>query len=143
MDRRATAPDILNAYLAKVGSREEILEQWAEKKAASGKGKKRSRASAGAKETATKKSRKNGTTTSSGSPPAGAGHFRPPTGSWEDDVTAVDAAEGSEGKVSVFLTWKSGDKTQHPLAQVYKRCPQKVRGMADISNTKADFKTDA
>jgi len=26
----------------------------------------------------------------------------------------------------VFLSWANGHKTQHPLEQVYKRCPQKM-----------------
>lgn len=38
----------------------------------------------------------------------------------------IDACEGTEGSVVVFLTWKGGQKTQHPLVQVYKRCPQKM-----------------
>ncbi len=65
----------------------------------------------------------------SASPPASASkaEFKPPTGSWEDEVVAIDACEGNEGTVVVYLTWKGGHKTQHPLAQVYKRCPQKVR----------------
>jgi chromobox protein 1 len=120
---------MLKAYLAKVGGKELILQQWSEKKAAGGKSKKRGRVSTSANETSAKRGRKNGTTTASATPPAGVkqSEFRPPTGSWEDEVTLIDACEGKEGNVVVFLTWKGGHKTQHPLAQVYKRCPQKVK----------------
>ncbi len=52
--------------------------------------------------------------------------FQPPTGSWEDEVKDIDAAEGDRGEVQVYLTWKNGHKTQHALDIVYKRCPQKV-----------------
>lgn len=122
---------VLEAYLAKVGGKEIILQQWAEKKAiAESKGKKRGRSSTGtgANGTAAKKGRKNGRHPASATPPAGVKEtqFKPPTGSWEDEVVGIDACEGSQGTVIVYLTWKGGQKTQHPLAQVYKRCPQKV-----------------
>ena len=53
--------------------------------------------------------------------------FKPPTGSWEDDVQQIDACEERDGTVSVYLTWKGGQKTQHTRNQVYNRCPQMVR----------------
>ncbi|KAL2069490.1 hypothetical protein VTL71DRAFT_14169 [Oculimacula yallundae] len=123
-----TASGMLNDYLASVGGKELILSAWEEKKAeaaAGKKGKKRGRASTGV-ENGAKRGRK--THPSSGTPPASsfAADFKPPTGSWEDTVVAIDACEGSEGSVVVYLTWKGGYKTQHPLAQVYKRCPQKM-----------------
>jgi chromobox protein 1 len=122
----------LNEYLASVGGKEAILAAWEEKKAdAPKKGKKRARAST-TNENGTNGSTKRGKKSnhpSSASPPASASkaEFKPPTGSWEDEVVAIDACEGNEGTVVVYLTWKGGHKTQHPLAQVYKRCPQKVR----------------
>lgn len=128
--RRETAPEILEEYLAKVGGKESILEQWREKKAA-GKGKKRGRVStaSAANGAPAKRGRKNGSHPAESTPPAGAkeAEFKPPTGSWEDEVVGIDACEGNAGAVVVYLTWKGGQKTQHPLAQVYKRCPQKVR----------------
>jgi chromobox protein 1 len=62
------------------------------------------------------------------SPPASLSErkFQPPTGSWEDAVQNIDACEDHEGNIFVFLTWEGGHKTQHPLEQVYKRCPYKV-----------------
>jgi len=111
-----------------------ILNSWKEKKAASGekKGKKRGRASTGTPQAGangSKRGRRNGNHPANASPPASAkkAEFKPPTGSWEDEVVGIDACEGGEGDVVVYLTWKGGHKSQHPLAQVYKRCPQKVR----------------
>jgi chromobox protein 1 len=75
-----------------------------------------------------KKARKHTNHPASTTPPASLekAAFKPPTGSWEDDVEGIDACEGTDGNVMVFLQWASGHKTQHPLEQVYKRCPQKV-----------------
>lgn len=58
---------------------------------------------------------------------AKATNFKPPTGSWEEDILDIDACEESDRTVKVYLTWKGGQKTQHTLDQVYKRCPQMVR----------------
>lgn len=71
--------------------------------------------------------RRNGVHPGSSTPPASGGEFKPPTGNWEEQIVAIDACEGGEGAVVVYLTWKGGHKTQHPLSQVYKRCPQRVR----------------
>jgi len=117
----------LQDYLAKYGGKDAILQAFEDKKA--GKpSKKRGRASTGATaENGAKRGRKsNGTHPASATPPRGA-DFKPPTGNWEDEVVQIDACEGAEGSVVVYLTWKGGQKSQHPLAQVYKRCPQKVR----------------
>jgi len=126
-----TASKILNEYLDSVGGKEKLMKDWeelqsglTEKKA----GKKRGRPSTGTPQAnGAKKSKKNSATTSM-SPPAGvrAADFKPPTGSWEDDVVAIDACEGKSGDVIVYLTWKGGHKSQHTLSQIYKRCPQKM-----------------
>lgn len=116
-----TADKILAEYLDKVGGKEAILEAYAAKKNKSGEKKKRGRASTGVEPN--KRGRKaNGAAV----PVTTNIEFKPPSGTWEEDVVMIDACEGTEGKVNVYLTWKSGHKTQHPLAQVYKRCPQKV-----------------
>ncbi|KAF7854596.1 hypothetical protein EAF04_010405 [Stromatinia cepivora] len=127
-----TAQDILNAYLESVGGKEHLMDQFWEKKAEAAEkkqGKKRGRPSTGAAtpQTNGKKSRKNGHPSSS-TPPASldSKQFRPPTGSWEDDVVTIEAMEGPNAEVIVYLTWKGGAKSQHPLHQVYKRCPQKM-----------------
>jgi len=105
------------------------LEAFEEKKrlAAEKKSKKRSRTSGGGGN-GSKKAKKNGVHPGSTSPPASLkkGEFKPPSGSWEEEVIGIDACEGNEGSVVVYITWKTGDKTQHPLAQVYKRCPQRM-----------------
>ena len=127
-----TAAVILSEYLESVGGKELILSAWEEKKGevASGKkSKKRGRASTGTPvENGAKRGRKSKSHPSSTTPPSSvaAADFKPPTGSWEDAVVAIDACEGNEGSVVAYLTWKGGHKTQHPLCQVYKRCPQKV-----------------
>jgi chromobox protein 1 len=127
---RETASKILNEYLASVGGKEAILAAYEEKKAAveaGKKGKKRGRVSTGTTQNGGKKSKKNGTHPAEGSPPASSKlGFVPPSGTWEDLVESIEACEGEDGKVVVYLTWKAGAKTQHPLAQVYKRCPQMV-----------------
>ncbi len=129
---RETASAILNEYLASVGGKELILRAWGEKKAqaAAKKGKKRGRPSTGIPKEAngTKKSRKTSAHISE-SPPASAKPFQPPAGNWEEEVIAIDACEGNDKGVIVYLTWKSGHRSQHPLSQVYKRCPQKVIGL--------------
>ncbi|KAA8565992.1 hypothetical protein MFRU_022g00370 [Monilinia fructicola] len=130
-----TAQDILNAYLESVGGKERLMDLYNEKKAEAAEaaekkqGKKRGRPSAGAgtPQTNGKKSRKNGHPSSS-TPPASLEpyQFKPPSGSWEDDVVTIEAMEGPNAEVIVYLTWKGGYKSQHSLHQVYKRCPQKM-----------------
>lgn len=122
-----TASKILNEYLASVGGKDAILEAWQAKKAAK-KGKKRARTSTTGENGTNGAKRGRKTHPASASPPASAtkAEFKPPTGSWEEAVVAIDACEGKEGDVIVYLTWTGGEKTQHPLPQVYKRCPQKM-----------------
>jgi len=121
-----TAPKILEAYLAKFGGKEALMEAWEEKKAS--KGKKRGRASTGGETNETKRGKKNGVHPTDSDAPASfrRAEFKPPSGNWEEAVVGIDACEGTEGSIVVYLTWKGGEKTQHPLHQVYKRCPQKM-----------------
>ena len=92
--------------------------------------KKRGRPSAGTASNA--KRRKNGAAAADAEDsdaPASlqAKQFKPPAGSWEDHVDIVDMYRDEDGALMVYLTWKSGDKTQHAARQAYQRCPQKVR----------------
>lgn len=123
-----SAEEILNTYLESVGGREAILGDHTKKKES--KTKKRGRAATSTKDSKPngKKARTNSQHPASTTPPASLknAEFVPPTGSWEDAVRCIDACEGDEGDVIVFLQWTNGRKTQHPLEQVYKRCPQKV-----------------
>jgi chromobox protein 1 len=127
---RETASKILNEYLASVGGKDQILSLWEEKKAeaAQKKGKKRGRANTNTPQNGTNGAKRSKKAASEDTPPASAkqAEFKPPSGNWEDEVVHIDACEGNEGTVVVYLTWKGGQKSQHPLAQVYKRCPQKV-----------------
>jgi hypothetical protein len=52
--------------------------------------------------------------------------FKPPAGSWEEHVQQIGACEEKDGTISVYLTWRGGQKTRHTLNQVYNRCPQRV-----------------
>lgn len=125
---RETASVILSEYLESLGGKGKLLQEYQEAKAEGSetKGRKRGRSSVGANnEAPAKRGRKSHPASTSPSPAMK--EFRPPTGSWEEDVIAIDACEGSEGNVVVYLTWKGNHKTQHPLSQVYKRCPQRVR----------------
>lgn len=105
------------------------MEKWKEtqeKKANGGKGKKRGRQSALGEDTPTNGSAKKGRKSSPKDKSSSGASFKPPSGSWEDAVVSIDACEGPDGQVMVYLTWEGGAKSQHPLAAVYKRCPQKV-----------------
>lgn len=44
---------------------------------------------------------------------------------WDEAVAEVNACNTTNG-VIIFLTWKNGFQTQHPLEQVFKKCPKKV-----------------
>jgi chromobox protein 1 len=129
-DNLETASKILNEYLASVGGKEQIFAQHEEMMAeeAAKKSKKRGRASSGV-DTPTngaKKGRKSKSHPLDTTPPASDKGFTPPSGNWEEVVEGIDACEGTDGKPIVYITWKTGQKSQHPLAQVYKRCPQKM-----------------
>lgn len=134
-NRRETASKVLNEYLAAHGGKDAIMAAYEEKKAtrldpAGKRGKKRGRQPSGTPNIngTSKRAKKNSIHPRSTSPPASADRadFKVPTGSWEEHVINIDACEGKNGKVNVFLTWKGGEKSQHTLNQVYKRCPQKV-----------------
>lgn len=141
---RDSAPDILKAYHAEEGTRQSILEAWEEDgRPSQKKKKKRGRVSEGVNVSGSaKKAKKNGHPRNS-TPPASAKvkDFEPPQGSWEEEVVEIDAQQGEEGSVLVYLTWRGGQKTSHPLPQVYKRCPQKVRDISDIKVKLANIQT--
>jgi len=119
-----SASEVLNAYYNSVGGRDLILNEKNKKK--------RGRISTGtpnSKANDNKRARNSDARhPRSTTPPASLKNatFKPPTGSWEDDVQGIDACEGTDGQVMVFLQWSNGQKTQHPLHVVYKRCPQKM-----------------
>ncbi|KAI1411042.1 heterochromatin protein one [Hypoxylon sp. FL1857] len=120
---KENATDVLEEYLKSVGGRDKILE---DSKAAM-KTKKRGRPAANTPTNGTKR-RRNSSHPASATPPASSTRtFRPPAGSWEEDVESIDACHDEiSGKLIVYLTWKNGQKTQHDTQIVYKRCPQKM-----------------
>jgi len=93
------------------------------------KSKKRGRTDTATPTSTSKRSRKNGDHPVNSTPPATArqAEWKPPPGSWEDEILDLDACEDEEsGKLMVYLTWKDGHKTQHETSVIYKRCPQKA-----------------
>ncbi|KAK2923441.1 Chromo shadow domain [Fusarium oxysporum f. sp. vasinfectum] len=53
--------------------------------------------------------------------------WSPPSGSWEDEIETIDTCEeNNNGYLTVYLTWKNGQKTKHDMEIIYKKCPQKV-----------------
>lgn len=114
------ANDILEAYLEAHGGEEKILED-SEKGI---KGKKRGRPAASA---AAAGKRRKADHPGDSTPPISTKVWKPPAGSWEDDVDTIDACHDEHsGKLIVYLTWKNGQKTQHETKVIYQRCPQKV-----------------
>lgn len=125
-----TATEIVEEYYNSIGGREYVHDQ-ASKALEQTKNppRKRGRTSSGAAAAAMAPKGKRGKTQKhpkNTSPPASQSNFKPPSGSWEEDVKAIDACEGTNGDVHVYLTWRDGHRTQHPLDMVYKRCPQKM-----------------
>ncbi|KAJ6439188.1 NACHT domain-containing protein [Purpureocillium lavendulum] len=56
-----------------------------------------------------------------------AAEWTPPAGSWEDEIDSITGFDDENGgKLTVYLAWKNGKKTQHPTAVVYGKCPQKM-----------------
>lgn len=115
---------MVEEYFESLGGREKVMtSNKTGKKAESKKRGRQSNVGASASTKKAKTTRKSVTRSATPEEPA----FQPPSGSWEDEVKAIDAAEGAQGQVQVYLTWRDGHKTQHPLDVCYKRCPQKVR----------------
>ncbi|KAG7123457.1 Chromo domain-containing protein 2 like [Verticillium longisporum] len=119
------APEIIAEYYKSVGSRAMILEESRKGKET----KKRGRPASSTPASSSKRARKSRDHPSDSTPPASAtaNTWKPPSGSWEDDVTTIDACEDEEtGKLIVYLNWKNGQKTKHTTDVIYKRCPQKM-----------------
>lgn len=128
---RENASLILREYLESVGGRQQILDET-ETAVSQQSAKKRGRpaGSASGGTPANGKRTKRGSHPASQTPPASVSskEWKPPAGSWEDDISYVDAChDETTGKLVVYLTWRNGHKTQHDLKVVYSRCPQQVR----------------
>ncbi|KAL8392904.1 hypothetical protein RB595_002917 [Gaeumannomyces hyphopodioides] len=133
---RGTADSILDEYLNKFGGMQGLYD--AGKKAT--KGKKRGRLSASGTPSATKKSRANGSAAvdSDASETRKPAAWKPPAGSWEDQIDHVDMTRDVNGDLIVWLTWKNGEKSQHKAQQAYTRAPQK---MLKFYESKINFTT--
>ena len=127
-DNLAEAQEVLQEYYDKVGGREALFDKPNDKK------RKRARHSTNSvlrsgTEMLPKKPRHNHPADST--PPkdeySEPRRFQPPSGSWEDHIENIDAIQGDDGKLWIYLTWKTGDKTRHDTKTIYKRCPQQVR----------------
>lgn len=58
--------------------------------------------------------------------------WSPPAGSWETEVAYVETVtetpdhKTGEHQRFAYLVWYNQKKSQHPLRQVYQKCPQKM-----------------
>lgn len=54
--------------------------------------------------------------------------WTPPAGkSWEEEVTIIDTIERDpEGELVCYVQWRDGNKSQHPIKDIYRKCPQRV-----------------
>ncbi|KAI1827376.1 heterochromatin protein one [Xylaria intraflava] len=125
---RENAAGVLDDYLESIGGRDKILEDAQ----SALKNKKRGRSAAATTSASSTpangtKRRRNEDHPASATPPASARAWKPPQGSWEDEVELIDAChDENTGKLIVYLTWKGGQKTQHDTKVIYARCPQKM-----------------
>ena len=127
----STAAELVEDYYNRIGGRDLVHGEAAKEleKLKAGPPRKRGRASTGTAASAPKgKKGKTEKHPASSTPPAAINAFKPPTGSWEDEIKLIDGVEETEdGTIMVYLTWRNGCKTEHPVDRAYKRCPQRVR----------------
>jgi len=84
---------------------------------------KRSRQSIGTPGTAKKKKT---TPSKDSSSPPDEPKWKPPTGSWEDEIQAIDTIEKTEKGLICYIQWANGKKSQHEVHTVYKKAPQRM-----------------
>lgn len=53
-------------------------------------------------------------------------NWKPPSGSWEEHIANIDTIEKSTKGLVCFVHWSNGNKSQHDLNVIYKKCPQKM-----------------
>lgn len=53
-------------------------------------------------------------------------NWKPPSGSWEEHIQAVDTVEQDDTGLHVYVQWNNGRKSRHSTEKIYKHCPQKV-----------------
>jgi chromobox protein 1 len=132
--------EILNEYYDRIGGRDKIFE--ASKSVA--KIKKRRRTTDGTSTAVAKRVQQTQAQVADGTLLAAREQWRPPSGSWEDEVETIGACEEiSSGKLIVYLIWKNGQKTKHDTQVIYKKCPQKVVHLFSIPFTSVIFRADS
>src|SRR3569833_3248153 len=128
--RRGSASAILEEYFESIGGRDKLYDETSMVL----KTKKRGRPAASTPSgTSAKKARKNGDHPADSDPPAALTkkQWKPPAGSWENDVQTVEMYRDENGILMIYLTWKNGEKTQDAANQAYQRCLQKVIPLED------------
>nr|POF04515.1 chromo domain-containing protein 2 [Quercus suber] len=134
------AQELLDEYHTKIGG-PPVYEPKGSVAARNGRGKKRGALDAfetSATPSSDKKQRKTGRK-SNGVEDEDEGEAKKilPSGQWEAEVTRISSvleeevpAAGGKGKMAkrltVFVLWNSGQKTQHLMSQIRRKCPQKL-----------------
>lgn len=52
--------------------------------------------------------------------------WKPPAGSWEEHIQAIDTIEHDKRGLHVYVQWNDGRKSRHPTESIYKHAPQKM-----------------
>lgn len=114
---------ILDNYYESVGGREFVVSSGGAKP----KKKRGRQISSGVPDSKTNGKKAKKAHPASSTPPASVtAEWKPPTGSWEEDIASIDAIEECDGKLSVYVQWSDGRQSQHEVRAMYSHCPQKV-----------------
>lgn len=108
------AKEIVREYFRQLGGRPEPPESKNDKK--------RSRSSGGPVSNKKKKS----TPVNDSPAPAEEAKWKPPAGSWEDEIQAIDTIEKTDKGLICYVQWGNGKKSQHEVHTVYKKAPQRM-----------------
>ncbi|TVY62601.1 Chromatin-associated protein swi6 [Fusarium oxysporum f. sp. cubense] len=120
---KVSGDEILNEYFDTIGGRHKIFEE----SDSTAKTKRRIPMTNGTYGTRPKRQRRNKAHATDDTLLATAKKWSPPSGSWEDEIETIDTCEeNNNGYLTVYLTWKNGQKTKHDTEIIYKKCPQKV-----------------
>ncbi|KJZ69588.1 hypothetical protein HIM_11025 [Hirsutella minnesotensis 3608] len=119
---REDVPDLLEEYLEKVDRAKEVTKRRRKEKTPQKQVK--SLPSNGA---IVRRSRQNRNGNPSVTSHATTKTWKPPSGSWEEEIDSIDACSyGENNEIIVYLTWRNGQKTRHDTSVAYKKCPQKM-----------------
>ncbi|EXM18034.1 hypothetical protein V3481_012844 [Fusarium oxysporum f. sp. vasinfectum] len=120
---KVSGDEILNEYFDTIGGRHKIFEE----SDSTAKTKRRIPMTNGTYGTRPKRQRRNKAHATDETLLATAKKWSPPSGSWEDEIETIDTCEeNNNGYLTVYLTWKNGQKTKHDMEIIYKKCPQKM-----------------